>query len=104
MKYTIHILLLITFLGCKKEPQKSTVTFYQLNCGGNPTLYVDDVKKGYLRSTVQQPVCGDKVQNRIITIELDLGEHTFKLDDGRNTYNRLYFNASDKCQTVRVDY
>lgn len=103
MKHTL-LILTILMIGCKKEDQKGSVTFYNIDCNAvNPIVYVDGERVGITRKVVQKPVCGDEIHLKIITKEYNVGEHYWTLDDGKGGYPKRYFVVEKKCQQLRVD-
>jgi hypothetical protein len=101
MKY---ILIALVLLSCSKKDDNGRVTFYNITDNSvSPHLYVNGKKLGLLRTVPQQPVCGDKVDTKIITIELPYGEYTMEIMNSSKTKGKQYFTVDEKCKTVRVD-
>lgn len=104
MKNTITILLLTAlFAGCKKEPSKGYLTFWQKNWTGSPDLYVDGKMKGALKQTFSEPECKSSTPGKVITIELPFGEHKFSLNNGSAPIVEYYISVETECKTIKIE-
>lgn len=104
MKYTIIIATLVVFAGCKKEEiQKGNITFYQLEYQSNE-FYIDGNKIGRLTTSVDEPACGQNVNEQFRTIELTYGKHIcVMVDKTEGRSDTFELDVKYPCQVVKVE-
>lgn len=100
MKYLLIILL---FIACKKEQTESLyATFYTGKYSDKTMLYVDNVYRGEITKISDKPLCGDNINDKVITLELSEGKHTYMLASDSKLGTEVQFNVISKCQIVLV--
>jgi len=98
VKYLLIILLLIS---CKKEKIESTYTTFYINQNLlRDRLYVDGEFKGILTPINVIPICGDNIKDRVITIYLREGSHTYSIEKDSILKNVRKFTTEGKCKTI----
>jgi hypothetical protein len=103
MSHILSIAICITLIaGCKKDTKKGLITFYQTKYK-DCELIVDGENKGHLYKSLQMPVCGDNVTNRVQSVELSYGEHRYWLEEfGAKISPSYNLNVQKTCNQQEV--